>query len=95
MKAIRYVIVAAALGCGWVSYAQAHMFVGIGVAAPVYPVVQPVPAVPVYVPPAYYAPPPAYYAPPPVVAGYYGAPYGYAYPRHYGCWNCGYGYWAR
>jgi hypothetical protein len=93
MKTVRYLLVAAALGCASMTRAQAHMFVGVGFSAPMYPVMPAVPmiaATPVYAPP-----PPVYYAPPPVVAGYYGRPYGYgyAYPRHYGCWNCG--YWAR
>jgi hypothetical protein len=95
MKTVRYLIVAAALGSGFVTRAQAHMFVGVGFSVPGYPVM---PAVPVVVAaPVYVAPPPVYYAPPPVVAGYYGRPYGYgyAYPRHYGCWNCGFAYWAR
>jgi hypothetical protein len=95
MKTIRYLIVAAALGCGFVSCAQAHVSIGIGFSAPVYPVM---PAVPmIAAAPVYAAPPPVYYAPPPVVAGYYGRPYGYGYgyARPYGCWNCGYAYWAR
>ncbi len=93
MKPIRYLVIAAALGFGFVSSAQAHVFVGIGFPAPVYPAVPVVAAAPVYA-----APPPAYYAPPPVVTGYYyGRPYGYGYgyARHYGCWNCGYVYWSR
>jgi hypothetical protein len=95
MKTIRYLMVAAALGCGLVSCAQAHVFVGLGFSTPVYPVVQPVPVMPAV--PVYASPPPVYYAPPaPVVTGYYyGRPYGYGYARHYGCWNCGYAYWAR
>lgn len=95
MKAIRYWVVAAALGCGFVSCAQAHVSIGIGFSAPVYPVM---PAVPVIAAaPVYVAPPPVYYAPPPVVAGYYGRPYGYGYgyARPYGCVNCGYAYWSR
>ncbi|CAN7347804.1 hypothetical protein [Caballeronia sp. dw_19] len=97
MKTIRHLIVAAALGCGLVSCAQAHVFVGVGFAAPVYPVMPVIAPAPVYATaPVYAAPPPAYYAPPPVVTGYYyGHPYGYGYARHYGCWNCGYAYWAR
>lgn len=98
MKAIRYLIVAAALGCGFVSCAQAHVSIGIGFSAPVYPVM---PAVPVIAPaPVYVAPPlasPVYYGPPPVVGGYYGRPYGYGYgyAQPYGCLNCGYAYWSR
>jgi len=95
MKAIRYLVVAAALGCGFVSCAQAHVSIGIGFSAPVYPVM---PAVPVIAAaPVYVAPPPVYYAPPPAVAGYYGRPYGYGYgyARPYGCVNCGYAYWSR
>jgi hypothetical protein len=98
MKIIRHLMVAATLGLGLVGCAQAHVFVGIGFSAPVYPVMPVVPAVPVIAAaPVYAAPPPVYYAPPPpVVTGYYyGRPYGYAYPRHYGCWNCGYAYWSR
>ena len=57
MKTIRYLIVAAALGCGFVSCAQAHVSIGIGFSAPVYPVM---PAVPVI------AAAPVYVAPPPV-----------------------------
>ena len=64
MRFIRQLAVAAALGVGLVSCAQAHVFVGIGVGlAPAYPVVPMVPAAPVYVaPPVYYAapPPPVY-----------------------------------
>jgi hypothetical protein len=93
MKAIRQAVVAAALSVGLVSVAEAHVFVGFGITAPVMPVVPVVTAVPV-VPVPVYAPPPAYYAPPPpayvppVVVGYYGQPrWGY---RHYGY---GYAYW--
>ncbi|MFM0057600.1 hypothetical protein PQR64_18390 [Paraburkholderia phytofirmans] len=92
MKVIRQLIVAAALGAGLVSCAQAHVFVGVGVGVggPVFPVV------PAYVPPpVYYAPPPP--PPPPVytapvVIGYYGHPPN---PRYYGGWGYGYGYWRR
>jgi hypothetical protein len=91
MKAIRHLIVASALGAGFVSAAEAHVFVGVGFAAPVVPVV------PVYVPPPVYAPAPVYYAPPPpiyrvpVVIGYYG------HPHYYGRWHYGYGhgYWRQ
>jgi hypothetical protein len=95
MKEIRQAAVAAALSAGLVSVAEAHVFVGFGIGAPVVPVVSmvaavPVAPVPVYAPPpapVYYAPPPLVYAPP-VVVGYYGHPrWGY---QHYGY---GYGYW--
>ncbi|MGA7814165.1 hypothetical protein, partial [Caballeronia sp.] len=73
MKAIRHVLVAAALGVGLVSCAQARVFVGVGIGAPAYPVL------PAYVPPpVYYAPPPPPLLPPtpvystPIVIGYYG-----------------------
>ncbi|MEM5453274.1 hypothetical protein VSR69_00220 [Paraburkholderia phytofirmans] len=97
MKVIRHLVVAAALGVGLVSCAEAHVFVGVGVAvgAPAFPMVPVVPVVPAYVPPpVYYAapppPPPVYTAP--VVIGYYGHP---QYPRYYGGWGYGYGYWRR
>lgn len=92
MKVIRQLVVAAALGGGLVSCADAHVSFGVnvGIAAPVFPVVQPVP---VYVPPpVYYAPPPPVYTAP-VVTGYYGPPP--AYPAYYGGWHYGYGYWRR
>jgi hypothetical protein len=92
MKGIRHIAVAALLGLGLVSAAQAHVFVGVGI-GPVAPVVPVMPVVsvaplPVYAPPppVYYAPPPAVYAPP-VVVGYWGHPH-YAYRGYYG-----YGYW--
>jgi hypothetical protein len=86
MKGIRHIAVAALLGLGLVSAAQAHVFVGVGI-GPVVPVVSVAP-LPVYAPPppVYYAPPPAVYAPP-VVVGYWGHPH-YAYRGYYG-----YGYW--
>jgi hypothetical protein len=88
MKGIRQIVVGSALAVGLVSCAQAHVFVGVGIApmAPVVPVV-PFGAVPVYAPPppVYYAPPPVYAAPP-VVVGYWGRPRGY---YHY----YGYRYW--
>jgi hypothetical protein len=91
MKAIRHLLVAAALGVGWVSCAQAGVFVGVGIAAPAYPVV------PAYVPPpVYYAPPPVLPPPvysAPVVIGYYGYPHYYG--GYYGGWHGGYGYWRR
>jgi hypothetical protein len=92
MKVIRHLVVAAALGVGLVSCAEAHVFVGVGVSVPAFPVM---PVVPAYVPsPVYYAPPPP--PPPvytaPVVIGYYGHP---RYPRYYGGWGYGYGYWRR
>jgi hypothetical protein len=92
MKAIRHLLVAAALGVGLVSCAQAGVFVGVGIAAPAYPVV------PAYVPPpVYYAPPPVLAPPPvysaPVVIGYYGYPHYYG--GYYGGWHGGYGYWRR
>jgi hypothetical protein len=34
MKTIRYLLVAAVLGCGFVTCAQAHVFVGTGFSAP-------------------------------------------------------------
>ena len=90
MKGIRHLIVAAALTAGMIGVAQAHVFVGVGI-APVMPIVPVVPA-PVYAPPppVYYAPPPAavVYAAPPVVAGYYGYPYWWHRPHYYG-----YTYW--
>ncbi|MFM0555236.1 hypothetical protein P0D69_30320 [Paraburkholderia sediminicola] len=92
MKVIRHLVVAAALGAGLVSCAEAHVFVGVGVGVPAFPMV---PVVPAYVPPpVYYAPPPP--PPPvyaaPVVIGYYGHP---QYPRYYGGWGYGNGYWRR
>ena len=83
MKKIVPFMVAAAMGLGVATTAQAHVFVGVGFAGPVYPAYVP--------PPVYYAPPPVYRAP--VVVGYYGRPY---YPRYYG-WHhgYGYGYWGR
>ncbi|HVE06677.1 MAG TPA: hypothetical protein VNE00_05425 [Paraburkholderia sp.] len=92
MKGIRQIVVGAALAGGLISCAQAHVFVGVGIApvAPIVPVVPVVPvgAVPVYAPPppVYYGPPPVYAAPPMVVGGYWGHPHGYY--RYYG-----YRYW--
>ena len=93
MKKIVPFMFAAALGLGVVTSAQAHVFVGVGFAGPVYPAYVPPP---VYVPPpaVYYAPPPVYRAP--VVVGYYGHPY--YYPHYYGWhrgYGYGYGYWGR
>ena len=94
MKLVRHLLLAAALSAGFVTCAQAHVFVGIGIAAPAFPVYVPPPVAL----PAYYAPPPVYYAPPPpvvtapVVIGYYGHPHWY--PRPYG-YGYGYGYWRR
>jgi hypothetical protein len=91
MKGIRHVAVAALLGLGLVSAAQAHVFVGVGMApvvpvVPVVPIVQAAPVLPVYAPPpVYYAPPPVYA--PPVVVGYWGHPH-WGYRGYYG-----YGYW--
>lgn len=96
MKFIRQLAVAAVLGAGLVSGAQAHVFVGIGVgvAGPGYPVVPVVPVAPVYVaPPVYYAPPPPPVYTAPVVVGYYGHPAWYG--GYYGGWHGGYGYWRR
>lgn len=92
MKVIRHLVVAAALGVGLVSCAEAHVFVGVGGGVPAFPVM---PVVPAYVPPSvYYAPPPP--PPPvytaPVVIGYSGHP---QYPRYDGGWGDGYGYWRR
>jgi hypothetical protein len=89
MKGIRHLIVAAVLTGGMIGVAQAHVFVGVGI-APVVPVMPAVPVVPAPVyapPPVYYAPPPVYAAPP-VVAGYYGYPYWGRRPYYYG-----YTYW--
>ena len=77
MKAIHQAVVAAASCVGLVSVAEAHVFVGFGIGAPVMPVLTTVPVAPVrvYAPPpapAYYAPPPAYVRP--VVVGFYGHP---------------------
>lgn len=88
MKVLSQLVVAAALGVGLVSCAEAHVFVGVGVGVPVFPVV------PAYVPPpVYYAPPPP--PPPvytaPVVIGYYGHPHWY--PPYYGGYAVG--YWRR
>jgi hypothetical protein len=88
MKVIRHLLVAAALGGGFISCAEAHVFIGVGITAPAFPVI-----------PAY-APPPVYYAPPPpppvyvapVVIGYYGHPRWY--PHYYG-YGYRYGYWRR
>jgi|HubBroStandDraft_5_1064220.scaffolds.fasta_scaffold116957_2 hypothetical protein len=85
MKKVLPVLVAAALGIGLISSAQAHVFVGIGVGVPFRPA-YPVYAAPLayYPPPApsiVYAPPPppvVYAPPPPVVVGYY--PHRYYYP---------------
>lgn len=98
MKVIRHLVVAAALGVGFASCAEAHVFVGVGFAAPAVPIVPVVavaPVVPVYAPQrVYYAPP----APPvygtSVLVGYYGHPWR---PRYYGGWHggYGYGYWRR
>jgi hypothetical protein len=74
-------IVAASLGAGFVSAAQAHVSVGIGIGVPAYPVYAAPP--PVYMappPPVVYQPPVVYAPPPVVVGGYYGRPY----------WNRGY-----
>lgn len=58
MRTIRYLLVAAVLGCGFVTCAQAHVFVGTGFSAPAYPVM---PAVPmIAAAPVYAAPPPVY-----------------------------------
>jgi hypothetical protein len=98
MKVIRHLLVAATLGVGLVSCAQARVFVGVGIAAPAYPVL------PAYVaPPVYYAPPLPVLPPPPpvyptpVVVGYYGYPHSYGgyYGGYYGGWHGGYGYWHR
>ncbi|MEM5342792.1 hypothetical protein [Paraburkholderia azotifigens] len=90
MKGIRHVAVAAVPGLGLVSAAQAHVFVGVGIApvvAPVVPVVPMAPVVPVYAPPppVVYAPPPPVYAPP-VVVGYWGRPH-WGYRGYYGYWR--------
>ena len=61
MKGIRHVAVAALLGLGMVSAAQAHVFVGVGVEMPAVPVAPVVPALPVTALPVYAPPPPVYY----------------------------------
>ncbi|CAD6554553.1 hypothetical protein ACFQ3P_27480 [Paraburkholderia sabiae] len=91
MKGIRHVAVAAVLGMGLVSAAQAHVFVGVGIAPVVAPVVPLVPGVPLGpVVPVYAPPPPVYYAPPvyapPVVVGYWGHPH-WGYRGYYGYWR--------
>ncbi|MFC5428368.1 hypothetical protein ACFPTO_06045 [Paraburkholderia denitrificans] len=92
MKKTVSFIVAAVLGVGLVSAAEAHVSVGIGIGIPVAPA-YPVYAEPVYVPPpVVYAPPPVVYAPPPgvVVGGYWGGgpywhrPYGGYYRGYHG-----------
>jgi hypothetical protein len=94
MKIIRHLAVAVALGCGLVSCAEAHVFVGVGISAPALPVVPLTPVVAVYAPPpVYYAPPPPPVYTAPVVVGYYGQPRWY--PRYHGGWHYGYGYWRR
>jgi hypothetical protein len=88
MKVIRQAAVAAVLCVGLVGVAEAHVFVGFGIGAPMVPMVAAVP-VPVYAaPPApvYYAPPPVYA--PPVMVGYYGHPHWW-----YGRYGYGHGYW--
>jgi hypothetical protein len=85
MKRIRLAVVAAVLSVGLVSVAEAHVFVGLSIGAPVVPMMPMVAAVPV-APVAVYAPPPMYA--PPVVVGYYGHPRGW-----YGHYGYGYGYW--
>jgi hypothetical protein len=92
MKVIPKLAVAALLGAGLVSCAQAHVSIGIGVgvSAPAYPVMPVVPIAPAYVaPPVYYAPPPPPVYTAPVVMGYYG------YPRWNTGYYAGYGYWRR
>jgi hypothetical protein len=100
MKQIVPFIVAAALGAGVTSAAQAHVSVGIGIGVPVYsapPVVYAPPTPVIYQPPPqpviYAAPPPVVYAAPPVVVGgYYGRPYwGGGYRGGY--YRGGYGGW--
>jgi hypothetical protein len=91
MKGIRHVAVAAVLGMGLVSAAQAHVFVGVGIAPVVAPVVPLVPGVPLGpVVPVYAPPPPVYYASPvyapPVVVGYWGHPH-WGYRGYYGYWR--------
>ncbi|KMZ13837.1 putative transmembrane protein [Candidatus Burkholderia humilis] len=74
MKKLSGVLVAVALGAGFVGVAQAHVSVGIGVGVPSYPVYA-APASVYVAPPVYYSPPPppVVYAPPPaVVVGGYG-----------------------
>lgn len=91
MKGIRQAAVAAVLSVGLVSVAEAHVFVGVGIEAPMVAAVSLAP-VPVYAPPpppVYYAPPPPVYAPP-VVVRYYGHPRGWYWHHGYGY---GYGYW--
>lgn len=95
MKKLGSVLVAGALGVGFMSAAQAHVSIGVGIGVPAYPVYAAPPA-PVYVappPPVYVAPPPVVYAPPPPVVyggyGYYGRPY----HRHHGYYRHGPGYY--
>jgi hypothetical protein len=95
MKAIRNALVALVLSGGWMSCAQAHVFVGFGVGVAAAPVAL-VPAVPVA--PVYAAPPPVYYAPPPPAPPVYAAPVvSYWQPAYYPAysWRYGYGYWRR
>jgi hypothetical protein len=97
VKKIIPFVVAAALGVGFTTAAEAHVSVGIGIGVPVGPVY---PAYPVYAPPpVYYAPPPApvVYAPPVVVVGggygyygYRGRYYGRGYYGHGGYGHGGY-----
>lgn len=92
-------LIAAALGAGFTSAAQAHVSVGIGIGVPAYPVYA-APPPPVYYappPPVYYAPP-VVYAPPAVVVGggYYRRPYWGGYHGGYGYrggYRGGYGGW--
>lgn len=97
MKKTVSFIVAAVLGVGLVSAAEAHVSVGIGIGIPVAPA-YPVYAAPVYAPPpppVVYAPPPVVYAPPPaVVVGGYGY-YGHPYWRHHGYYRGYHGGWYR
>jgi len=73
MKRIRLAVVAAVLSVGLVSVAEAHVFVGLSIGAPVVPMMPMVAAVPVA----------------PVVVGYYGHPRGWYghYGYGYGYWR--------
>jgi hypothetical protein len=73
MKRIRLAVVAAVLSVGLVSVAEAHVFVGLSIGAPVAPMMPMVAAVPVA----------------PVVVGYYGHPRGWYghYGYGYGYWR--------
>lgn len=103
MKKIIAFVVAATLGVGLTTAAEAHVSVGIDLGvpiAPAYPVYAAPPPV-VYAPPppvVYAAPPPVVYAPPVVVGGYYGYGRPYYHGYYHGYYGRGYygpGYWRR